>query len=84
MRRMFRRTFGVVAVVFAASLSGCSDYNGAAGTSTIGMTGHDPYNAVQGRDRGRGGATSGGVSSLDPTGNAADHSPLAGYPPVLP
>jgi hypothetical protein len=30
--------------------------------------------AVQGRDIGRGGATSGGISSLDPTGNAADHS----------
>jgi hypothetical protein len=34
---------------------------------------YDPY-GVTGRDLGDGGATSGGISSLDPTGNAADYS----------
>lgn len=34
----------------------------------------DESSRVQGRDLGRGGATSGGLSSVDPSGNAADYS----------
>jgi hypothetical protein len=46
-----------------------------------GVTRTDPWESGsytvqgQGRDVGRGGATSGPVSSLDPSGNAADYSP---------
>lgn len=46
------------------------------GSKNAGSTAALPIdtNGVQGRDQGEGGATSGGVSSLDPRGNAADWS----------
>ena len=60
----------------AAFMAGCANGRVAEkpekpGGGTAGLTEESP---VQGRDLGRGGATSGGISSLDPTGNAADRS----------
>jgi hypothetical protein len=53
-----------------AGLAGCaSGPQGPGGTANL-----DDSSSVQGRDWGRGGATSGGISSLDPSGNAADRS----------
>ena len=52
----------------AGMLMGCAT-NGPGGTAALSGSGR-----VQGRDWGRGGATSGGVSSVDPSGNAADYS----------
>jgi hypothetical protein len=51
-----------------AGLAGCATGHGG-GTAALPDSG-----AVQGRDLGRGGATSGGLSSLDPGDNSADFS----------
>jgi hypothetical protein len=60
---------GALAVALAISgLAGCATGHGG-GTAALPDAG-----AVQGRDLGRGGATSGGLSSLDPGDNAADFS----------
>jgi hypothetical protein len=58
-------------VVTAAAVSSCSSMGGS--PRTTGEPAIGRY-AVQGRDLGRGGATSGGLSSVDPTGNSADYS----------
>jgi hypothetical protein len=77
---MKSRSTGVLAVcaiavsILTEIVAGCAN-NGAAERSTATSNTY----AVTGRDRGRGGAASGGVSSLDPTGNAADHSALGEY-----
>jgi hypothetical protein len=65
------RAIGAAAVAGGIlGLSGCaSSAGGSGGTAAL----HDS-SAVQGRDLGRGGATSGGLSSLDRSGNAADYS----------
>jgi hypothetical protein len=56
--------------VIAGLAAGCaSGPSGSGGTAALPDSG-----AVQGRDLGRGGATSGGLSSVDPSGNAADYS----------
>ena len=53
-----------------AMLGGCANApGGGGGTAALPESG-----PVQGRDLGRGGATAGGVSSLNPSGNAADYS----------
>jgi hypothetical protein len=53
----------------AISFCGCATPPpGGGGTAEL------EHSDVQGRDLGRGGATSGGVSSIDPAGNAADYS----------
>jgi len=52
-----------------SGLAGCASRPAGGGTASIRST-----SSVQGRDLGRGGATSGGISSLDPSGNAADWS----------
>lgn len=66
------KTFAL-ALAFAAIAgftSGCANpAQRSGGTAALGGSSN-----VQGRDLGRGGATSGGVSSLDPSGNAADYS----------
>jgi len=56
-----------VALGAIVGLAGCATPGG--GTAKL-----DESGAVQGRDLGRGGATSGGVSSLDGGNNAADYS----------
>ena len=50
-------------------MTGCADTQYSGGTVAI-----QNYSPVQGRDWGRGGATAGGISSLEPGGNAADWS----------
>jgi len=57
-----------VAAAGILGMAGCATGNGG-GTAAM-----DESSQVKGRDLGRGGATSGGVSSLDPSGNAADYS----------
>jgi hypothetical protein len=53
-----------------AALAGCATGpRSSGGTAAL-----NESSGVQGRDLGRGGATSGGVSSLDRSGNAADYS----------
>ena len=52
--------------------AGCA--TGPGSRSSGGTAALPESSAVQGRDLGRGGATSGGISSLDTTGNAADWS----------
>ncbi|MGA3171027.1 MAG: hypothetical protein ABSE62_08425 [Chthoniobacteraceae bacterium] len=54
----------------AAGLAGCASTSGKSG-GTVAL---ENSSNLQGRDVGRGGATSGGISSLDPSGNAADWS----------
>ncbi len=53
-----------------ACLAGCATAPGGSG----GTAALNESSGVQGRDLGRGGATSGGLSSLDRSGNAADYS----------
>ncbi len=60
----------ILIVAAALIAAGCSTPTGK-GTASLPEPGP---NMVMGRDLGRGGATSGGISSLDPTGNAADWS----------
>jgi hypothetical protein len=55
-------------IAVTVALAGCAT-NGSGGTAALNDTGR-----VQGRDLGRGGATSGGISSLEQSGNAADYS----------
>jgi hypothetical protein len=63
------RAIGIaVAIGGIAGLAGCASERGG-GTAALEET-----SPVQGRDLGRGGATSGGLSSLDWSGNAADYS----------
>ena len=57
----------VAATGLALTLAGCAG-------NRQGTLGLDERGRVQGRDLGRGGATSGGLSSVDPSGNAADYS----------
>jgi hypothetical protein len=65
----FGRVIGIaVAVGAAAVLGGCAGGTGR-GTASL-----QESSSVQGRDLGRGGATSGGLSSMDRSGNAADMS----------
>jgi hypothetical protein len=64
-----------LATLALALMAGCSTFNGKSARYAPATPSN--LDAVQGRDLGKGGATSGGLSSLDPTGNAADHSPLA-------
>lgn len=60
----------IAIAVIAGLAAGCaSGPSGSGGTASLPDSG-----TVQGRDLGRGGATSGGISSLDPSGNAADYS----------
>jgi len=72
---MKRSSFRVIAaricaIAVIAVSAGCTTTGGSrAGTADIDLSG-----GVRGRDLGRGGATSGGVSSLDQGGNAADYS----------
>lgn len=56
---------GALAIFTAGCASGTGGGTAALPSSSTG---------VQGRDLGRGGATAGGLSSLDPSGNAADWS----------
>jgi hypothetical protein len=58
----------LLALLATAGLAGCASKTGG-GTASLQESG-----AVQGRDLGRGGATSGGVSSLDRGNNASDLS----------
>ena len=58
------------AMVGIVALAGCATAPGGSG-GTAALRESSP---VQGRDLGYGGATSGGISSMDPTGNAADNS----------
>lgn len=57
-----------LALAIAGMMAGCAT-NGPGGTAALNTSGR-----VQGRDLGRGGATPGGISSVDPSGNAADYS----------
>ncbi len=67
MKRMLLR---IAAIAGITVLGGCANLpRGSGGTAAL----HES-SEVQGRDLGRGGATSGGISSLDPSGNAADYS----------
>jgi hypothetical protein len=59
-----------LAIAGVAGLAGCASAPGGSG----GTAALNESSAVQGRDLGRGGATSGGMSSLDRSGNAADYS----------
>jgi hypothetical protein len=60
----------ITIALMAGLAAGCaSGPSGSGGTAALPDSG-----SVQGRDLGRGGATSGGLSSLDPSGNAADYS----------
>ena len=63
----------VVIAVIAGFGGGCANEAGW-GNHTARETAASNSFAVTGRDLGRGGATSGGVSSLDQGGNAADYS----------
>ncbi len=54
--------------LLAGGLGGCATGN-SGGTAALHQSGQ-----LKGRDVGRGGATSGGLSSLDTNGNAADRS----------
>ena len=56
--------------IFTAGCASGPGTPGAGGTAAL----PDNPNAVQGRDLGRGGGTSGPLSSVDPGGNAADWS----------
>ena len=59
-----------VAIALITGLAtGCASSGTSGGTAAL-----DESSPVQGRDLGRGGATSGGNSSLDPSGNSADWS----------
>jgi len=60
------RAIGVALAI--GGLAGCASGPGG-GTAALPESG-----AVQGRDLGRGGATAGGLSSLDPGDNSADFS----------
>ncbi len=65
------RVWAGVMAAAAASLAGCQTPRpNSKGTAALP---YDPY-GVTGRDLGRGGATTGGVSSMDPTNNASDLS----------
>ena len=66
-----RAAFLAVAIASLAAFAGCASgpRNSGGGTAAL-----DESSGVQGRDLGRGGATSGGISSLDRSGNAADYS----------
>jgi hypothetical protein len=60
----------LVAAIIGGLMGGCaSESKGSGGTASL-----TKYGGVEGRDWGRGGATSGSISSLDPSGNAADWS----------
>jgi hypothetical protein len=59
-----------VAIAAIAGFSGCATSPGGSG-GTAALNESSP---VQGRDLGRGGATSGGISSVDMAGNSADYS----------
>ena len=65
------RVVGLAAAIIGiGGLGGCaSSQGGSGGTAAL-----NESSSVQGRDLGRGGATSGGLSSLDRSGNAADYS----------
>jgi hypothetical protein len=67
------KSIGMKRVAVLAATSAVLMLAGCAGNSrgTLGLDDHGP---VQGRDLGRGGAESGGLSSVDPSGNAADYS----------
>ncbi len=65
-----RRYCLIIGVAGVLGIAGCaSGPSGGGGTAAL----HDS-SAVQGRYLGWGGATSGGLSSLDQSGNAADYS----------
>jgi len=73
MKSYFLNLVALTFIAISLVISGCatgSRAGNSGGTASLPM---DP-SAVQGRDLGRGGGTSGGVSSLDPSGNAADWS----------
>ena len=55
--------------IIAGTIAGCASSDHSGGTAALDMSA-----PVQGRDLGRGGATTGGNSSLDTSGNAADWS----------
>jgi hypothetical protein len=59
-----------LAVAGVAALAGCAGVSGNSG-GTASLNVNSP---VQGRDLGRGGATSGGISSLERWSNASDFS----------
>jgi len=61
----------ILLALIGATLAGCAD-NGA--HTTASQERIPATYGVQGRDLGRGGATSGNVSSLDPNGNSLDQS----------
>jgi hypothetical protein len=66
--RGFRAAGLAAGIAGTLALAGCAT-SGGGGTAALNDTGR-----VQGRDLGRGGATSGGISSLEQSGNAADYS----------
>jgi len=65
---MLKAAAAAIALLAMAGLAGCASSSGG-GTASLNNSG-----SVQGRDLGRGGATSGGLSSLDRGDNSADLS----------
>ena len=65
---MLKAAAAAVALLAMAGLAGCASSTGG-GTASLNNTG-----SVQGRDLGRGGATSGGLSSVGHGDNSADMS----------
>lgn len=65
---------GIKTLGLALGLAVVMGVAGCATGRTGGTAALDESSRVQGRDLGRGGATSGGLSSVDPSGNAADYS----------
>ena len=65
---MLKAAAAAIALLAMAGLAGCASSSGG-GTASLNNSG-----SVQGRDLGRGGATSGGLSSLDRGDNSSDLS----------